>query len=82
MTRTPKQVAKMRKAVWSPEARAKRKATFAAKRAMKEASGAKPSDALAYLLKAEKILLQGKLKRVGPFETLVFLALNSLRGEL
>ncbi len=82
MTRST--MAKMRKGAWSPAARAKAKATRAANREAKLNGkvSTKPSDALAYLLKAERLMLRGGLKRVGPVETLVFLALNSLRGEL
>jgi hypothetical protein len=70
---------------WSPEARAKRKATFAARRAQKEALGSTGGDALAYLLKAESVIVKQMAKgckRIGPLETLTMLALNALRGEL
>lgn len=73
---------KMKTGAWSPEARAKAAATRAANKAKGAGAPAGKSDALAYLSKAEKIMLRGKLKRVGPVETLIFLALNSLRGEL
>lgn len=67
---------------WSPEARAKAAATRAAN-AEKRANGApNTEDALAYLMKAEKVLMASKIKRFGPFETLTMLALNALRGEL
>jgi len=79
---TKKTRAKMKRGAWSPEARAKAAATRAANRAKKGALPGGTQDALAYLLKAEKLLLAGKLKRIGPVETLVFLALNALRGEL
>lgn len=79
---TKKTKAKMRKGAWSAESRAKAAATRAANKAKNLTNSPSMSDALAYLTKAEKIILSGKLKRVGPAETLVFLALNSLRGEL
>jgi len=67
---------------WTAAAKAKAVATREANAAKK--AGLKPNaeDALAYLLKAERILLNGNLKRFGPFETLIMLALNALRGEM
>lgn len=76
---------KAKKGTWSPAARAKRQATFAAKRAQKEALGPNSGDALAYLLKAEQAIIRqvGRgAKRLSSAEVLTMLALNSLRGEL
>ena len=67
---------------WTPEAKAKAAATRAANAALKANVKPNHEDALMYLTKAEKILVNGHLKRFGPFETPVMLALNALRGEL
>ncbi len=80
MTKSTK--AKMKAGAWSPAARAKAAATRAANAAKKASTTPNTQDALAYLLKAEKSFLRSKSTRVGAFETLVFLALNALRGEL
>ncbi len=80
-----KAVKAMQKKTWSPEARAKRAATLAAKRAAREAIAPNVQDALAYLLKAEQAIIKTAAaggKRIGPVETLTLLALNSLRGEI
>jgi hypothetical protein len=66
---------------WSAASKAKAAATRAANKA-KISSSSNPQDALAYLLKAERALLAGKVKRVGAMETYMLLALNALRGEL
>lgn len=86
MTRAKaKAVAAMRKKAWSPAARAKRAATYAAKRAAKADTPGHVQDALAFLLKAETAIISqcaAGRKRISAAESLALLALNALRGEL
>ncbi len=97
MTKAQKRMKKARTGAWSPEARAKREAKWAARRRLKKAMakalpGAGRSvaevradtfkDVTVYLEKAERLLLSQPRKRLSGPETLMMLALNTLRGEI
>jgi hypothetical protein len=82
---TKAHMAKMRKGAWSPEARAKAKATRAANQAKRKAVSPNAQDALAFLLKTEAAIIKhhaNGVKRFSIAETFAMLALHALRGEL
>lgn len=92
MTKAQKRMKRARVGAWSPAARAKRRATYEAKRAAREAGepvratrrgDASPvHDAIVFLEKAEKAILTSGKRRFAPAEVLAMLALATLRGEV
>lgn len=85
MTKQQKAAKKARSKAWSPEARAKRAATMAAKRGRLEQHPDAPinanlRDVLIFLEHAEKAILKSGGKRITPAESYAMLALTTLRG--
>lgn len=90
---TKKHKKKMHAAAWSPAARRKRAATYAAKRAQREAKGTPEviangklytgtiKDVIVFLEHAEAAILKSGNKRISAAESYAMLALTTLRGN-